>query len=235
MDAYDYLRASSDSSKFVFNKTLQEESRSRFGDLNNRLHYINEFATNIDEKIEREAIITACAQLNSAILCACHGFYRQAFASIRLALEMSLGAIKLSTKKLCLIEWSNGKYDISWSDILNEDDGVFSKRFVSAFFGDLGRWPDLYRQKSKDLYRGLSEYVHGNVNTWMGPGESLSYSEELKDGFFEKHNQCTKIILFCLWCRYAKTFTSNQIEPMEDYIRDEFCSIVQIRSFLEYK
>jgi hypothetical protein len=235
MDAYDYLRAASKSSGLVFDKTLQDESRRRFGDLNNRLHYINEFATHIDEKIEREAIITACAQLDSAILCACHGFYRQAFSSIRLALELSLGVINLSAKKIFLIEWSNGAFDISWSDALNEVDGVFSKKFVSAFFGDLGRYPDIYRQQSKDLYRRLSEYVHGNVNTWTGPGEGLVFNDELKNGFFEKHSQCTKIVLFCLWCRYAKTFNSSQIESIKDCMRDDFCDIVQIKSFLEYK
>jgi hypothetical protein len=46
------------------------------------------------------------------------------------------------------------------------DGGVISARFASAFFPELKEVVPLYREIARSAYRELSEFVHGNHQTW---------------------------------------------------------------------
>lgn len=136
-------------------------------------------------KDEGSMIQAACSQLESSCLALSLGLYRPAFISLRLSLELGLGAIHFSVNKMQHKEWINGSTegDIKWSSINNPDTGVFSSRFALAFFPELKPHISTYREIAKTIYRELSQYVHGNNETWKETGISIAYKEVLIDKF----------------------------------------------------
>lgn len=173
---------------------------------------------------------TVCAQLESATFSMMLGLYRQAFSSLRLALELGLGAIYFSSNKVELHEWLEGRIDIKWSRLVDEDNGVLSKRFINAFFADLADQTDTYRKNSIAVYRKLSEYVHGNNETWIQSGVKVSYKEELLENYCSYYNRVCEVLLFAAFCRYAKYFDATARDTLA-FLADELNQLLVVRQF----
>jgi hypothetical protein len=119
MKIQDYLKKLKEESQNIFDETI------KFQDELGRAHHfaacIFEFSEQIYDKAEKSLVATVSSQLESATLSATMGLYRQAFSSLRLALEMGLGAVYFSVHKLELNEWLNGCGDIIWSNLIDEN------------------------------------------------------------------------------------------------------------------
>jgi len=61
---------------------------------------------------------------------------------------MGLAAIYFSANKMELHEWLDGRMDIKWSKLVDEENGVLSKRFAKAFFNDMGDEVENFREKA---------------------------------------------------------------------------------------
>lgn len=220
------------------NKVSQEIFDTTMVDLDNlgRTHAISSFIAEFSELLfeieEKKMLTTVAIQLETATLNLSLGLYRQAFSSLRLALEMGLGLIYFSINKLEHHEWLYGYNDIKWSKLINEDDGVLSKRFAKAFFYELEESVNEYNGKAKKVYREMSEYVHGNSDTWQESGLSLKYNEKLKDKYFELFQDVAEILLFVLNCRYLKSFDEEGIDAISEFLLEDLGHIVGIREFL---
>lgn len=212
----------------VFSKTLTKSAE--LGKAHHLSACIYEFTQNINDESERNILETVSAQLELATLNVAYGMYRQAFTSLRLALEMGLGAAYFSVHKLELQEWLIGKTDLKWSLIIDEDNGVISPRFANAFFPEFKKDMHSYRSKAKDLYRQLSEYVHGNNETWEACSIQITYDERLLDFYFKSINHAVEIILFVLCCRYLKSFNTEAIESLE-FLPEEMNHLSYIREY----
>jgi hypothetical protein len=99
------------------------------------------------------------------------GLYRQAYGSLRLAVELTVGVCWFSTNRLDLAEWQSGERDLIWKEITNQDEGVLSPRFRKAFFPEL-KEELKYNGLNKKLYRELSEYCMDMPA--HGPGPMIS-------------------------------------------------------------
>lgn len=84
--------------------------------------------------------------------------------------------------------------------------------------------------KAKKVYRQLSEYVHGNNETWEACSIKISYDERLLKFYFESINLISEIILFVLCCRYLKSFSTETIESLE-FLPEEMSHISYVREF----
>lgn len=228
MNINEYLKKLNNESQAIFISTL--EFQKELGKAHHFSACVFEFAEKIDDPYEKRMLITVSSQLETALLNACLGMYRQAFASLRLALEMGLGAIHFSVHKLEQQEWIHGKADIQWSALIDESDGVLSERFSKAFFEEFSDDMCSYRDRTAAIYRRLSEYVHGNNETWLKSGLELHYNEELLKSYFASNEEVAKTILYVLSCRYLKSFSKKTIESME-FIPEEMNHLSYVREY----
>ncbi|MBN3744978.1 hypothetical protein G3N96_05935 [Burkholderia sp. Se-20373] len=181
---------------------------------------------------EASMLDVVCTQFETSCLTLTYGLYRSAFTSLRLALEFGLSALHFSTNKLAYREWRNGltEADIKWSTINSEDSGVFSQRFASAFFPALSEHTGDYRRRAAQVYRRLSEYVHGNNATWKATGLALSYNSILHDSFLAHLNEVSEIINFGICCRFLGELPPTQLEEIEPILIPTFAHIEPIRT-----
>ena len=82
------------------------------------------------------------------------------------------------------------------------------------------------------LYRQLSEYVHGNYETWEQENPHLSKNDDLIKKYAQIIKKLRKLSLFLLCNRYLKELSPTQIEQLECPIRDELNYLKPIRIVL---
>jgi hypothetical protein len=114
---------------------------------------------------------------------------------------------------------------------MDKDEGVLSPRFVKAFFGELSTEASVRLDRSKTIYRQLSEYVHGNSETWESSGLAFSYNEALLESYLKIFDQVSEIILFVLCCRYLKSFSTETLDAL-GFISEELNHITAIREHI---
>lgn len=226
MDIQDYFTRLNCDSKSVFEKSLSH--KEKLGNLHYLSSCIYEFSKLVCDLQEKEIIETVSAQLESSNYSLIIGLYRQAFSSMRLALEMGLAAIYFSSNKLEMQEWLDNSIDIKWSKLIDEENGVLSSRFVNAFFVEIKGDVKKYRKKAIFIYRKLSEYVHGNNETWKEDSIKIAYNEECFDKYCECYKSVVEVILFSAICRYAKFFNDAERDSLQ-FIAEELDHIPEIR------
>ena len=228
MNIEDYLKRLSDESQDILQKTI--EFRDDLGKAHHLSSCIYEFGDNLNGDAEKEILKTVSSQLESATLSACLGMYRQAFSSLRLVLEMGLAATYFSVHKLDLHEWREGATDIKWASLMDEENGILSTRFCNAFFKEFTSDFKEYRTKARAIYRSLSEFVHGNWETWSSTEIELSFDGEKLELYFDSVKSVSEVLLFVLSCRYLKTFSSSTLESLQ-FIPEEMNHISYIREY----
>ncbi|SNY70986.1 hypothetical protein [Pantoea sp. GL120224-02] len=228
MDIQEYFSRIKSESQLVFENSIIQ--KQKLGKLHHLSSCIHDFSSLIHDKHEKKILETVSAQLESSNFSLAIGLYRQAFSSLRLALEMGLGAIYFSTSKLEMHEWLDGRMDIKWSILIDEENGVLSKRFVKTFFLEMLDIAEGFRTRAKSAYRKLSEYVHGNNETWSEGSIKIKYNEEVFLKYCELYEIVTETILFTSMCRYAKDFDDSERESIQ-FLNEEFSHIQQIRDY----
>lgn len=226
MDIQKYFNILNSESQKVFDQSIHK--KDKLGELHHFSSYIYEFTACIHDPQEKRILETVSAQLESSNYNLILGLYRQAFSSLRLAMEMGLAAIYFSARKLELHEWLDGRMDIKWSKIIDEESGVLSKRFARAFFIDLTNDVENYRAQAISVYRKLSEYVHGNNETWVNGSIKITYQQELFDNYCHYYKLVAEVILFSAMCRYAKLFNDTELESLQ-FLSEEFSHILKVR------
>ncbi|MDM1277331.1 hypothetical protein HXZ65_03505 [Acinetobacter indicus] len=169
-------------------------------------------------------------QLEAALFSAITGMYRQAFSSLRLAFELGLGLILFSLDKLSFYEWLKGKNDIKWSKIIDPDNGIFSDRYLKIFFPASLDIRDYLKCSAIVSYRELSEYVHGNHETWLKDGLKLEYNENSLKVFLAHFKTIVEILLCSTFIRYANEFGHKN--DKHDFLNEILGHHDCIRSFL---
>jgi len=164
------------------------------------------------------------------------GLYRQSFTSLRLALELSLSAIFFSTNELDFREWEKGQRDIYWNQLIDADDtdrGIFSKRWARGFFPELEDRVKSYNRLTKDTYRNLSEFVHGNAFTWEVNKANIRFNEQLFNHGMDNFSNLSKIISFALCLRFLKSINSSSIHRLQAHLLEFLGHIEEVRKIVE--
>ncbi|CAA0108506.1 Uncharacterised protein [Halioglobus japonicus] len=226
MDIQEYFLKLNSESQVVFTRSTSE--KEKLGTLHHLSSCIYEFSGCVLDPQERGILETVSAQLESATFNLALGLYRPAFSSLRLALEMGLAAVYFSANRMELNEWLDGRVDIRWARLVDEENGVLSNRFAQAFFGEMSDEVKDYRSRATSVYRRLSEYVHGNSETWLS-GVKLSYKDDLFETYCSYYKSVSEVILFVAICRYAKSFDQAALESLQ-FVPEEFSHISKIRN-----
>jgi hypothetical protein len=201
---------------------LQAESHGFIKDL-------EEWIKVLTGRPEKEMLTAALREYQLALLSLVHGQYRQAFMSLRLALELLLGGIHFSGSELELRIWLKGNRDIVWGSIINIDDGVLSKKFTGTFFEALADEAPHYRLMAESVYRECSEYVHGNAATHSGLPETVSFSKTAFESWHQKARSVRLVALFTLCTRYFLFLDTTNRNLLEAQLLDNLGHLAEVR------
>lgn len=186
----------------------------------------------LGERLEEELLKVASLEYEFALLALAQGQYRHAFKTLRLVLELCLQAITLSANELRLREWLDNRSDTIWNQIIDEESGVFSKRFAQAFFPDLAIHVQHYRNLAVSVYRECSECVHGNIPKHVPLPRSLEFDAEVFALWHLKAETVARIVHFGLCLRYLRDLKDSDVSTLEPSLSDRLGYLAEIRNHL---
>jgi len=195
-------------------------------------HFISdlqEWIVVLSSRGEAQLLKAALREYEFALLALVQGQYRQAFMALRLFLELALAAVALSANELELQEWLNGNRDINWQALVDDQNGVLGKRFVTAFHQALVDEAPQYRTIAAQVYRECSEYVHGNAQTAYTLPEKLQFMKEVFLTWHEKARSIRLVVVFALCSRYLLMLDETMRSNLETSVLDELGHIAAIR------
>lgn len=181
---------------------------------------------------EAELLRIAALEYDFALLALAQGHYRHAFKGLRLVLELGLQAVNLSANEVCLREWLDNRGDTVWGVILDDQNGVFSKRFAQAFFTELSEHIQHYRGLAASVYRECSECVHGNIPKHVPLPASLAFDSEAFALWHTKARLVAMIVHFSLCLRYLSGLSNDELAVLEPSLSDRVGHVPEIRNRL---
>jgi wyosine [tRNA(Phe)-imidazoG37] synthetase (radical SAM superfamily) len=160
-------------------------------------------------------------ELQFSLFLVSSGLYRQAFASLRLVLELALSGILFSSDEFYFRKWKQGLADISWQKITDQDTGIFSKTWLKAFLKvepdeqdekDIGKIAEL----AKKTYRQLSGYVHGGSYTWETGQSHISFNQNEFNLWTSLAENSSRIINYSLLVRFSQDLSLENLQDLEE-------------------
>ena len=195
------------------------------------LHKWVSYCDNLKNYILVEEAQTEC--INSIYMCA-QGFYKEAMTTLRQFFEHMLFAILLSTNDYKYRLWQVGKYDMSWSQIVDDQNGIFGKQFISVYAENLDevRSVELITI-AKNVYRECSEYVHGNFEKLSSLPDNLLFDESAIDQYMDYFSSAQYLICMALFIRFRRIFNEHEtIAALESIITDNLGTLSEIQQLL---
>lgn len=178
---------------------------------------------------EVEQLRAARRELALAEFCVASGLYRQAFASLRLFLELSFAAVHFSVHELERRRWNSDKSDFSWSKALDEQTGLLSTFFVDEFAPECRDDASIYATQAADTYRYCSQLVHGKARFSSTLPDSLDYSSEVVSNWCAHAKQCGTSVLFLLYIRYGVLLGADNHGVLSSILIERFGHLSSIR------
>ncbi|MCQ2049467.1 MAG: hypothetical protein MJZ22_00425 [Candidatus Saccharibacteria bacterium] len=164
---------------------------------------------------------------NSIILCSM-GFYKEAITALRQFFEHTLFSIFLSTNDYKYRLWLLGQYDMSWATITDDNDGLFSKRFVKAYAHSADDDTNVQLlHLSKTVYRECSEFVHGNFCKISMRSQNLKFSQECLEKFLSYFCNAQYVVCLTMFIRFNDIFKDNSVLTALEPILAEYLGTQQ--------
>ena len=214
----------------ILESSLNEEYNSDLACSHNFLFDFNIWLEILQDRPEYNIFKTAIKEYQVSILSANLGMYSQSFVGLRFFLERSLVAILFSAKEIELKLWEKGERDTYWSEIIDDETGVFSYKFSRAFFPDLKDELKHFKLITQKVYRECSEYVHGNNSALKTLPENLQFDDFLIKEWHKKSKTIQRIILFTLNLRYSNNMDILDLKKLEDLNIENFGHIRPIQN-----
>ncbi|NOK17057.1 hypothetical protein [Corallococcus carmarthensis] len=191
---------------------------------------LNTWIRVLGSRLEARLFKSVLREAQYGLLCLAQGHYSHAFRSLRLMLELGLQAVFLSAHPVELREWLESKKDTVWGEIIDEERGVFSARFVRAFDFEMEAHRKHYLSLSKAIYRECSECVHGNVQKHIVLPEMLEFSAQAFELWHEKAEVVALILTFAVSVRYFKELSLRERSMLETLLLDRLGHLSEIRN-----
>lgn len=227
MNVNDYYKQLSSETSRILNDSLGDGSLQ--GLVHDHISNLQEWSKVLQNEPSAPMLRNSIEELDMSCLQMLQGMYRSSFASLRLSVEMLVGSVFYSSHQIEYVEWSKGSRDLHWSTIMDHENGVLSHRFMKAYFPELEANYGEYFKNLKDLYRELSEMVHGNYRTWDASNPKLTKNETLQKKykeFLQIFIECSNFIL-CL--RFLKSLKTGDVTILETIINDSLGHVEPIR------
>lgn len=175
----------------------------------------------------------ALDEYHCALLFLVSGLYRQAYDSIRFCLEQTLFGLFLSVNELQFKLWERSKRDLYWSEIVNLDTGIYSQSFVASYSPEFSDIAGELCKIALQLYRELSEYIHGNPRALkLLSNRSYNFCESCFSDIVLKINSMKYLINMTFFIRYKEQLINQHtLGSLEQIIIDNIGSDPQIQAF----
>lgn len=165
----------------------------------------------------------ALSEYRSMLLFWCMGLYKHAFISLRSYFEATLFGVQLSANELNFRLWKSESLDLYWSQITNENDGIFASKFVGAFAPLFCKEALYMRKIAVEVYRECSEFIHNNYGATTRLPKATQFDQKIFNLLGDKVESINQVIMFVLTMRYMelirkKEEVSNFEEPIMDSI-----------------
>jgi len=215
--------------KDIVNRSFTEGRNEIHAQNHNFLNDLHEWLEVLKDRPEFELYEMAFKEYSQGLINISQGFYRQAYNSLRFFIEHSLAAIYFSFRELELRLWMCGQQDIYWSTITDENNGIYSKNYFTAFSPPLLDESSLFLQLAKKLYRECSEYTHGNYVTAKILPSTLEFSDSSFRDWHEKAETASMLVVFSLYSRYFNILRSDAKARLETSIMEHIGHVSFIR------
>ena len=171
--------------------------------------------------------------VNSIYMCA-QGFYKEAIMTMRQFFEHMLFALLLSSNDYRYRLWQIGQYDMSWTQIVDDQNGIFGKSFITVYAKDLDETRSVELLTiAKNVYRECSEYVHGNFEKLSTLPENLLFDKEAVKRYIKYFESIQYLICMALFIRYRHIFDIGEtIVTLESIISDNLGTLSEVRQLL---
>ncbi|MCU9811667.1 hypothetical protein [Paraclostridium sp. AKS81] len=133
--------------------------------------------------------------LITSIQFASMGIYRNAFISLRSALELGIGFISFVDNNYKYLLWIKNEDNITWASLKDKEKGVLSKKYITLFLDVNEDIVDTINIKADESYSICSEYVHGKYNFMQTLNcNKLIYDKEKFNLFLSTLNNIMEIL-----------------------------------------
>lgn len=186
----------------------------------------------ITTKYGGEIFQLAASEYETALLFSLQSLYKQAFTALRACLEHTLFGIQVSTNLYQYLSWKQNTKDVYWSEITNNETGLFSRNYISLFFSNLVDDSSLILELAKRVYRECSEFTHGNYIAWKSLSESAIYDENLLTKFLDLIKNVRYIIEFSFFVRFANEISASDLQTLEPQISEYLGHFKEVSHYL---
>ena len=166
----------------------------------------------------------------SIYMCA-QGLYKEAIISLRQCLEHTLFAIMLSTNDYRYRLWKLGQYDMSWAQLMDDQNGVFGKQFISVYANDIDSSRNIeFLNIAKAVYRECSEFVHGNYKKLSILSNGLQYNENAFERYIDCFSSIQYVISMALFIRFRELLNVPEVlTTLESAIMDNIGMLPEVQ------
>lgn len=191
-----------------------KEKPEIFSDLMQYIDVLYYFRTKL-KGIEQSIILD---EINHDMLCsinnAANGMYRVANSCIRSAIELGIGFLYFVDNNFKFLLWKKNKFDIKWSALLDEENGVITHKYLSLFC-DSEKLSEFITEV-RDAYKESSEYVHGKYNYMHSlDGTTIKYNEDQLIKWSDTFRNAAQILCILLTIRFNDKVIYFQYEKIE--------------------
>ena len=186
--------------------------------VNDFFHYIDlieEIYNLISSDISKDVLNEAQSDLMSSLIFCFQGYYRQANVSLRSSLELVLSFLYYYDHKYDFILWKNDCIDMTWTQLINQERGVFNDKFLSI----VNHRKIVISQcldEIKQLYHLTSQYVHGKYGYMQKRLSSkIEYSKDLVEQYFDTSSKIMKFEIIMLYARFMEEIELDPIYVQE--------------------
>lgn len=185
--------------------------------------------TALEDRPEAAQYKTAHRDLGLAFYAACSGLYRQAFSSLRAFLEVSMAAVKFSASEIERRQWINGRRDVSWTDVVSDETGLYSVAYLREFMPEAIDERAQLLSDARLAYRRCSEYLHGNVATSALLPESIEFAGGIVDEWCDISIRAVRALHHCLFVRYFNELSAHARSRIEPALEQHFANLKSVR------
>lgn len=217
---------------------FQESSKSEVQQ-NTTISHVNDLQQWIKVRPKDEAnvlIYHFARQVQIALFQGRIGFYRQAHASLRLALELALSYLQFSANTLLLKEWELSRKDIVWGELADSDNGVISKRYIGGFASFLNETEISEIEQSmksiNTIYRELSEKIHGSARNLTIDLDNPTFDAALWNRTQELSLEIVQTFHICLAIRWLEQLDAYEKEMLTDIVQEHAGHLSGLRKYI---
>ena len=159
----------------VIESSFSSNQSSRISELFQFAGDLSDWYEILRGKEDTTILMSAIKEYEFGFQAVLNGQYRYAFTAQRYFLEQICRFIYLSTNELHLRHWKLGLRDVPWGNLVDKDNGIFSKIFIRAFYGEVEGEGEHMIALSAKLYRETSEFIHGNFEKISGMPKNIEF------------------------------------------------------------